>query len=154
MRTLEKEGVFYEHFDINSDITDGESVAELLGVNASEVYKTLVTEAPGRKYYVFVIPVSETLDLKKAAKSCGEKNILMLKQKELFALTGYIHGGCSPVGMKKEFPTYINISALSLEKFFVSAGKVGHQLKISPSDLANIINAKFCDLTFRPGEKR
>ncbi len=146
MRVLENEKVPFEHFECDESITNGNEVAAYLGVDEGCVFKTLVTEAAGRKYYVFVIPVSGTLDLKKAAVAAGEKSLSMLKQKDLFALTGYVHGGCSPVGMKKLFPTFIDEGALSLELFYVSAGKVGHQLHLSPNDLARVINAQFKDL--------
>lgn len=146
MRVLENEKVPFEHFECDENITNGNEVAAYLGADEGSVFKTLVTEAAGRKYYVFVIPVSGTLDLKKAAVAAGEKSLSMLKQKDLFALTGYVHGGCSPVGMKKLFPTFIDEGALSLELFYVSAGKVGHQLHLSPVDLAEVINAQFKDL--------
>ena len=146
MRVLENEKVPLEHFKCDESITNGNEVAAYLGVDEGCVFKTLVTEAAGRKYYVFVIPVSGTLDLKKAAVAAGEKSLSMLKQKDLFALTGYVHGGCSPVGMNKPFPTFIDEGALSLELFYVSAGKVGHQLHLSPNDLAGVINAQFKDL--------
>ena len=146
MRLLDAAKIEYQTHEYNEEITDGKEVARLIGEDENSVFKTLVTEAAGRKYYVFVIPVSGTLDLKKAAVAAGEKALSMLKQKDLFALTGYVHGGCSPVGMKKLFPTFIDEGALSLELFYVSAGKVGHQLHLSPVDLAEVINAQFKDL--------
>ena len=146
MRTLEREGVSYEHFEYDPTETDGQKVAALLGQDENTVFKTLVTEAPGRRFYVFVIPVSGTLDLKKAASAAGEKSLSMLKQKDLLPLTGYVHGGCSPVGMKKLFPTFIHSSALSLDAFCVSAGRLGNQLRLSPARLAELTGARFADL--------
>ena len=148
MRVLESEGVHYDHFEYDPEMTDGQGVAALLGQDENTVFKTLVTEAAGRKYYVFVIPVSATLDLKKAALAAGEKSLSMLKQKDLLPLTGYVHGGCSPIGMKKLFPTFIHLSARSLDLFCVSAGKLGNQIRLSPEDLARIVNAEFSDLIF------
>lgn len=148
MRTLEREGISFEHFEYDPGETDGQKVAALLGEDENTVFKTLVTEAPGRKYYVFVIPVCHTLDLKKAARAAGEKSLSMLKQKDLLSLTGYIHGGCSPVGMKKLFPTFIHESAKDLDLFCVSAGKVGCQLRLSPMELASLIKADFADLAY------
>jgi len=105
-----------------------------------------VTEGKSGQHYVFVIPVREELDLKKAAKVSGEKAIVMIKQKELLPLTGYIHGGCSPIGMKKPFPTYIQESAEQQEKMFVSAGKVGFQIEIAPADLVRAAGGRYADI--------
>ena len=109
-------------------------------------FKTLVTEDGKGGHYVFVIPVQCTLDLKKAAKTAGVKSIAMIKQKELLGLTGYVHGGCSPVGMKKQFPTFIDETAILYEHIFVSGGKVGLNLEIAPEDLAGFVGAEFADL--------
>ena len=106
-----------------------------------------MTQGRSGQYYVFVIPVREELDLKKAAKAAGEKSVSMIKQKELLPLTGYVHGGCSPVGMKKQFPTFIHHTAQQFEKMFVSAGKVGMQIELSPEDLAETVRCGFEDLT-------
>ena len=121
--------------------------AEVLGQNPDCVFKTLVTLGKSRQHYVFVIPVSRELDLKKAAKACGEKSVEMVKSKELLPLTGYIHGGCSPVGMKKYFPTFVDESALSMDKFCVSAGKIGYQIELSLEDLKKVIRLETADLT-------
>ncbi|MGN1081549.1 MAG: Cys-tRNA(Pro) deacylase [Acutalibacteraceae bacterium] len=147
MRLLEQRKVEYTPFEYPPEITEGTAVAQMLGQNASQVFKTLVTVSSGKKNYVFVIPVAESLDLKKAARTVNEKSLSMLKQKELLPLTGYIHGGCSPIGMKKLFRTVIDISARDFEQIFVSAGKVGRQICISPFSLAKIISADFADIT-------
>ena len=110
------------------------------------MFKTLVTQGKSGGYYVFVVPVEAELDLKKAAKAAGEKSISMIKQKDLLGLTGYVHGGCSPIGMKKQFPTFIHETAQGYEKMFVSAGKVGAQIELAPSDLAKVSNSKFVEL--------
>ena len=127
--------------------TNGEKVAAILGQDPAYVYKTLVTVAKSGANYVFVIPVKEELDLKKAAKAVGEKSIDMLKAKELLPLTGYIHGGCSPIGMKKFFRTTIDASAENLDKMYVSAGKVGYQIEIAPADLEKVIRLEYVDVT-------
>ena len=123
MRILERNKVSYEHYEYDAEETDGVKVASLVQQNAERVFKTLVTVSAKGNNYVFVIPVGETLDLKKAAAAVGEKSVAMIKQKELLSLTGYIHGGCSPVGMKKLFPTMIHESAQSFENICVSAGQ-------------------------------
>lgn len=110
------------------------------------VFKTLVTASNTGDHFVFVIPVAESLDLKKAAKAVGAKSIAMIKQKELLPLTGYIHGGCSPIGMKKAFRTVLDETAQLYDTIFVSAGRVGHQVQISPAALSSLIQAEYCDL--------
>ena len=146
MRILDKAKIEYEVFEYDSTITNGEKVAESLNEEKKLVFKTLVTVANTKEYFVFVVPVAETLDLKKAAKVAGVKSIEMIPQKELLPLTGYIHGGCSPVGMKKPFKTFINDSASYFEKIYVSGGKVGVQIKISPYDLQKMTKCEFVDL--------
>lgn len=146
MRLLEKSNISYEGFEYSSDLTEGVLIAEALGEEKSAVFKTLVTETDKKEHFVFVIPVAETLDLKAAAKSVGVKAVSMLKQKDLLPLTGYIHGGCSPIGMKKPFKTMIHITAKDMDKFYVSAGKVGRQIKINPQILCDYIGADFADL--------
>ena len=147
MRLLDAKKIAYVPYEYSAELTEGVKIAEILGEPCGRVFKTLVTEAASRAHYVFVIPVAETLDLKTAARTVGEKSVAMLKQKELLPLTGYIHGGCSPVGMKKKFKTVIDESAEGREFFYVSAGKVGFQVKVSPEKLANFIGADFADLT-------
>ena len=124
---------------------DGNTVAELIGESPDKVFKTLVTEYKGENF-VFVIPVNSELDLKKAAKAAEVKSIQMIYQKDLLKTTGYIRGGCSPVGMKKQFKTFINSSALDLDKIIVSAGKVGIQVELSAEDLAKITDAQFIEI--------
>lgn len=145
MRILDRAKIPYKTFEYSDGLTEGVRIAEALGEEARLVYKTLVTESDGG-HFVFLIPVKETLDLKAAARSVGVKSVSMLKQKELLPLTGYIHGGCSPIGMKKPFRTVIDKSAEALEAFYVSAGKVGFQIKVSPAALAEFIGAEFCNI--------
>ena len=147
MRILEKEQIpFTAHtYDPDGGI-DGVSVAQKLGQNPEQVYKTLVTVGKSRGLYVFVIPVAEELDLKKAARACGEKAIEMLHVKDLLANTGYIRGGCSPIGMKKAYPTYIEELAQLGDTICVSAGKIGAQVEVAPDALAQLCGASFAEL--------
>lgn len=124
----------------------GTEVAAALGEDPARVFKTLVTVGASGGYYVFVIPVAEELDLKKAAKAVGEKSIAMLPQKELLPLTGYLHGGCSPIGMKKPFPTVLHQSAAEQESIYVSAGKVGFQVEVAPADLQKMLPMRLADV--------
>jgi len=147
MRVLDAKKVSYESHTYEPDATmSGEEIAALLKEDADKVFKTLVTQAKSGQYYVFVVPVGAELDLKKAAKAVGEKTVSMIKQKELLPLTGYVHGGCSPIGMKKPFPTCIHESAKEHETMFVSAGKVGFQIELSPQDLAKTVGCGFADI--------
>ena len=147
MRTLEQKKIPYTAFSYDPDgPIDGVSVAAETGLDAAGVFKTLVTKGASGAYYVFDIPVAENLDLKKAAKAVGEKSIAMLPQKELLPLTGYVHGGCSPVGMKKQFPTVFHETVNGLELIAVSAGKIGHQVQVKPGDLLNLLRAKTADV--------
>ena len=146
MRTLEAAKIPYIHHEYDPEITEGVSVASLMGQDERKVFKTLVTVSAKNINYVFVVPVAETLDLKKAAKCVGEKSVAMIKQKELLPLTGYIHGGCSPVGMKKLFRTVIHETAKEFETFCVSAGKRGNQMEVSPKALAELVKAEFADI--------
>ena len=143
MRILDQKKIKYLPHTYNTDIVDGISIASALNEPVERVFKTLVTVANTGANFVFCVPVAETLDLKKAAKVVGVKSIAMIKQKDLLPLTGYIHGGCSPIGMKKPFRTTIHASAKEFENFFVSAGRVGYQIEVNPLDLANLISAKF-----------
>ena len=147
MRTLDQKKIPYIAFsyDPNGPI-DGVSVAAETGLDAASVFKTLVTKGASGAYYVFDIPVAENLDLKKAAKAVGEKSIAMLPQKELLPLTGYVHGGCSPVGMKKQFPTVFHETVNDLELVAVSAGKIGHQVQVKPAALLDLLRAKTADV--------
>ena len=146
MRILNSKKIPYTAFEYSEDLTEGVLIAEALGEDVRAVFKTLVTESDKKEHFVFVIPVAETLDLKAAARTVGVKSVAMIKQKELLPLTGYIHGGCSPVGMKKPFKTVIHKTAENLEEFYVSAGRVGRQIKINPQTLCDFINAQFADI--------
>ena len=149
MRILEQKKIPYEpHFYPHGEgiPTDGITVANYLGKDVKCVYKTLVTRSASKNYYVFVVPVAEHLDLKKAAKAVKEKSIEMIKQDELLPLTGYIHGGCSPVGMKKLFKTTFHSAVLELETVAVSAGKVGAQIEVKPADIIKLVNARTADI--------
>lgn len=147
MRTLDQKKIPYTAFSYDpSGPIDGVSVAAETGLDAAGVFKTLVTKGASGAYYVFDIPVAENLDLKKAAKAVGEKSIAMLPQKELLGLTGYVHGGCSPVGMKKQFPTVFHETVNGLELIAVSAGKIGHQVQVKPDDLLTLLRAKTADV--------
>lgn len=147
MRILESENIDFEIIEYSTkDGIGGVDVAEKLGEDKDRVFKTLVTESKERENFVFVVPVSSELDLKKAAKASGLKKVEMIPQKKLLPLTGYVHGGCSPVGMKKEFKTFIDSSAENLDFFYVSGGKVGMQIKLNPKELVNLIDGEFADI--------
>ena len=148
MRTLEQKKIAYtaHAYDPEGPI-DGVSVAQTLGQPAEQVFKTLVTRGASGGYYVFDIPVAENLDLKKAAKAVGEKSIAMLHVSELTPLTGYVRGGCSPVGMKKQFRTVFAAQALAQETILVSAGKIGYQVETAPQALIALVRATTADLT-------
>ena len=147
MRVLDSKKIKYESHSYDPDPTKtGEEIAATLGEVPERVFKTLVTEGKTGQHYVFVVPVKAELDLKKAAKAAGEKSIAMIKQKDLLPLTGYVHGCCSPVGMKKHFPTFIHETAVTLEKIYVSAGKVGFQIELLPEDLIKAADCKVADI--------
>ena len=147
MRTLEQKKIAYtaHAYDPDGPI-DGVSVAQTLGQAPEQVFKTLVTRGASGGYYVFDIPVAESLDLKKAAKAVGEKSVAMLPQKELLGLTGYVHGGCSPVGMKKQFPTVFHETAVLYDTICVSAGRIGAQVECRPGDLIALLRAGTADI--------
>lgn len=148
LRHLDAEGIAYETFEYDQDAeVDGVRIAELNHLPVEAVFKTLITEGKDKEHFVFVIPVAEELDLKKAAKVCGEKKIEMLHVKDLLPLTGYVRGGCSPVGMKKLFPTYIHETAILYDAIYVSAGKKGMQMRVNPEELGRLIDATFEDIT-------
>ena len=149
MRVLEQKKVPYQGHTYPHDgetAPDGVSVARSLGQDPACVFKTLVTRGASGGYYVFDIPVAATLDLKKAAKAVGEKSVTMLPSKELLPLTGYVHGGCSPVGMKKQFPTVFHDSCLEQETIYVSAGKIGFQVEVAPQALMDLVRATAADV--------
>ena len=147
MRLLDQKKIEYEVKEIeDAEDLSGSQMALKAGENPEEVYKTLVTVGAKSAHYVFVVPVEKELDLKKAAKTVGEKSISMIHQKELLPLTGYIHGGCSPVGMKKFFRTVFDKSALSHERIYFSGGKVGVQVRIRTVDISKAIKCEFEDI--------
>lgn len=147
MRTLDKLKINYSsHSYANTTAVSGLEVAEVLNQDPKRVFKTLVTVGKSQKYYVFVIPVAAELNLKKAAQSVKEKSIEMIKAKELLPLTGYIHGGCSPVGMKKLFTTTIDASAADNDTILVSAGKIGYQVELSLAELRKAIPCQLAEL--------
>lgn len=141
MRILEKAGISYKihTYDSSDGFIDGISVAKKLGMPVENMYKTLVTQGNSREFYVFIIPVDKELDLKKAAKAVGEKSVSMIKVSEINKVTGYIRGGCSPIGMKKNYKTVLDSSANSLNRIIISAGRIGYQIKVEPNDLINLI---------------
>ena len=147
MRILEQKKISYQSYNyLNTGAVSGVEVAQALGENPDVVFKTLVTEGKSGDHYVFVIPVEKELNLKKAAKSVGEKSIEMIRQKELLPLTGYIHGGCSPIGMKKQFITTVDKSAEDYEKIIFSAGKIGYQVEITLEDLKKVIHFQVAEV--------
>ena len=147
MRMLDRQKIPYEYEEYECDeFTDGIQVADKLGYDHSLVYKTLVTTGKTGQHYVFVIPIEEEIDFKKAAKVVGEKSLEMLHLKDLTKVTGYVRGGCTTIGMKKQFPTVIQESAEALEYMHVSGGKLGMQIKLRPADLQKASNATFADV--------
>ena len=148
MRVLDSKKIKYQHYYYgDTDAISGTEVAKALGQNPDCVFKTLVTEGKTKNHYVFIVPVEKELDLKKAAKAVGEKSIQMIKSKELLPLTGYIHGGCSPIGMKKFFKTTIDETAKNYDTIMFSGGKIGYQVELSLTDLENVIKFQLADIT-------
>ena len=149
MRVLDQKKVPYtpHHYAHPDGAVDGASVAALIDKDPASVCKTLVTQGASKKYYVFVIPVLKELDLKAAARAVGEKSIEMIKQAQLLPLTGYVHCGCSPVGMKKQFPTVFDQSVEGLDTITVSAGKIGAQVEVAPAALAGLVRGRFAPVT-------
>ncbi|MBR7142468.1 MAG: Cys-tRNA(Pro) deacylase [Clostridia bacterium] len=147
MRVLDSKKIPYQkHLYADTEAVSGTEVAAVLGQDPNCVFKTLVTQAASKKYYVFLVPVHLELDLKKAAKAAGEKSVSMIPAKELLPLTGYVHGGCSPIGMKKQFATFIHASAQQLSHIFFSAGKIGYQVEVPVSELPKAVRFQFADL--------
>lgn len=147
MRLLEQKKAEYKYYHYETDAAlSGVAVASMLGLNEAQVFKTLVTVGKSKEHYVFVIPVAKELNLKKAASAVGEKNIEMISQKELLPLTGYVHGGCSPIGMKKFFKTTIDASADSFDTIVFSAGKIGYQVETSLTELKKLIRFELADI--------
>ena len=150
MRVLEQKNIPYTAHTYPHEegvAVDGATVARSMGMDPETVFKTLVARGATGGLYVFDIPVEDTLDLKKAAKAVGEKSIAMLHQKELLPLIGYVHGGCSPVGMKKQYPTVFHETAEILDTIVVSAGKIGYQVELAPADLMGLVDGRTADLT-------
>ncbi|MCD8797092.1 MULTISPECIES: Cys-tRNA(Pro) deacylase [Mammaliicoccus] len=148
MRILDQYNIFYHthEFKIGKDHLDGHEVAQLIQKPEHQVYKTLVLTNGNREYFIFVIPVVEHLDMKKASKAVGQKKLELLPLDQLTKVTGYVRGGCSPIGMKKTYQTVIDINAESLSTFIVSAGKRGYQIELDPADLAKVIDVSFDDI--------
>ena len=147
IRLLEQKKIpFTVHNYADSGAVSGVEVAKVLGENPEAVFKTLVTVGKSGEHYVFVVPVNRELNLKKAANAAGEKSVSMIKSKELLPLTGYIHGGCSPIGMKKFFRTFVDISAQDQGTIMVSGGKIGYQIEIAPEDLGKVIRFELADI--------
>ncbi len=149
MRMLDTKKIPYATYTYECDeFIDAVQIADMLGLPHEKVYKTLVTQGASKNYYVFVIPIAAELDMKKAAKSVGEKSVAMLHVKDINAVTGYIRGGCTAIGMKKQYATRIDQSALNLDKIIVSGGKLGMQLELTPQDLAAASGAAFAEIIF------
>ncbi len=150
MRILEKEKIAYEMFTypVTEEHQDGITVAKLCGQNVEQVFKTLVCKGSSKNYFVFVLPVAEELDLKKAARAAGEKSMEMIHVNDINKITGYIRGGCSPIGMKKLYPTFFHESALEQTAIIVSGGKRGFQIKCEPKQLASACKGQFADIIF------
>ncbi|PWW87054.1 Cys-tRNA(Pro) deacylase [Clostridium perfringens] len=148
MRILDSKKVSYEMLSYESEDgkIDGISVAHKIGVDEKNVFKTLVAQGTSKELYVFVIPVAEELDLKNAAKIAGEKKVEMIAVKDIMKYTGYIRGGCSPIGMKKNYKTFIHESAEDLDFIIFSEGKIGHQIKMNPKDLLSVVEGEFAFL--------
>ena len=148
MRILDSKKINYEMLSYESEDgkIDGISVAHKIGVDEKNVFKTLVAQGTSKELYVFVIPVAEELDLKSAAKIAGEKKVEMIPVKDILKHTGYIRGGCSPIGLRRPYKTFIHESAKDLDFMIVSAGKIGHQIKLNPNDLVEVVSGKFENL--------
>ena len=149
MRLLDAARIVYETgtYEVDENDLSGSHAADLMGVDHDRMYKTLVLKGEKKGYLVCCIPVDEELDLKKAARAAGEKKVEMIHVKDMFDITGYIRGGCSPIGMKKAFPTYIHASASEHPFIYISAGVRGLQLKLSPADLAAYVRATFAEIS-------
>ncbi len=153
MRILDKNNIKYKIYDYSkTEAISGIEVATILGIDFKKIFKTLVTVGKSKKYYVFLLPVDDELDLKKAAFSVDEKTVEMVKSKDLLSIVGYIHGGCSPIGMKKNFPIIIDSQVLKNNELIFNAGKIGYQVSIKLDDLKNIINFSIADICRIDGE--
>lgn len=149
MRILDKENIVYNiyTYEVKDNSIDGISVANKLGISVEKVFKTLVTKGHSGDFYVFVIPVAKELNLKAAARSVEEKSVEMIKVNDMLKITGYIRGGCSPIGMKKAYTTVIDESSVDLDRIIVSGGKIGFHVEINPKDLIRLVNAKTSSIT-------
>ena len=147
MRILDSKKIWYKPYCYkDTNAISGMEVVNVLNEDPNQVFKTLVTRSGSGVYYVFIVPVNKELDLKKDEKSVGEKSVEMIKQKELLPLTGYVHGGCSPIGMKKSFKTIIDISAKEYSNIFVSGGRIGYQIEVGVNDLSDVVRAESYDI--------
>lgn len=148
MRILEKNKIDFKHYTYEcEEFVDGGQTADLLGLNHEVVYKTLVTVGSSKEYFVFVIPIDDELDLKKAARAVQEKSLAMIPVKDITNVTGYVRGGCTAVGMKKQYKTTISTSAEKLDTMIVSGGRIGSQIELKPADLCKVVNGQFADVT-------
>ena len=148
VRILDRNKIKYELINYECDeFVDGLHTAEATGAPVEQSYKTLVMQGKSKKYYVFVIPIAREVDLKAAARAVDEKSVEMIHVKDLTAITGYVRGGCSPLGMKKAFPTIIDASAQQYEDIYVSGGRIGTSIRLNPEDLAQVVNASFASVT-------
>lgn len=148
VRILDRNKIKYELINYECDeFVDGLHTAEATGAPVEQSYKTLVMQGKSKKYYVFVIPIAREVDLKAAARAVDEKSVEMIPVKDLTAITGYVRGGCSPLGMKKAFPTIIDASAQQYEDIYVSGGRIGTSIRLNPEDLAHVVNASFASVT-------
>ena len=147
MRILDQRKIAHREYNYQPDgVPSGVECADIIGLPHEMVFKTLVTMGTKGRHYVFMVPVAQELNLKKAAKAAGDKNIALVPSKDLLELTGYIHGGCSPIGMKKYFPTFIDASAEGLETIAFSAGKIGHQVELTLADLRSVVKVESAEL--------
>ena len=147
VRILERNKIEYELINYECDeFIDGMHTIEKTGAPAEQTYKTLVIQGKSKQYYVFVIPIAKEVDLKAAARSVGEKSVEMIHVKDLTAITGYVRGGCSPLGMKKAFPTVIDASAEQFDKMYISGGRIGTTIALNPQDLAKVVSATFAPI--------
>ena len=153
MRILDRMKIPYTHYTYECDeFIDGMQIVEKLNLKPEQVYKTLVTQGHSKAYFVFVIPVAEELDLKKAAREVGEKSLAMVHVKDINSITGYVRGGCTAIGMKKQYVTRIDESAQKLEKMIVSGGRLGVQIELKPEDLKKASRGEFADIIFKQPE--
>ena len=147
VRILDRNKINYELLTYECDeFIDGLHTAEKTGAPVEQTYKTLVMQGKSKAYYVFVIPIAEEVDLKAAARSVGEKSVEMIHVKDITAITGYVRGGCSPLGMKKQFPTVIDSTAEAFDQMYVSGGRIGTSVRLNPKDLAHVVRAEFADI--------